>query len=305
MRIHHAASLGWAEPAPVHSPDLLDVDASLELLEAIWRGRADFPCVASTARDMATGAPVPQESFTSIAVADLLPDTFLAGSIRVVLEGELLRHGHGLSFYRDGASSIDILCTLRGYGVLLPRLPRLRQDALTTLKLISRGPIDAPRTVDALRLAYQLGLWSAAPQILACVGQIVFEGSYLQWPQPDAFLYAVARLVRDFPRTCGHLAAPVAAAIEQRLGSTDHVIDLAQRAIAARWLGLDASAELSALLEQREPSGWWPSDGLFHCGRFFGSRALSTAFAIRAVLEARSGRVAVDEDGEQSTPATV
>jgi hypothetical protein len=75
-------------------------------------------------------------------------------------------------------------------------------------------------------------------------------------------------------------------AIRERQGATDFPLDIAQRVISARWLRIADGGESQKLIDLQEDDGCWPADSLFRCGRkriFFGSRMVTTAFALRAL----------------------
>lgn len=75
------------------------------------------------------------------------------------------------------------------------------------------------------------------------------------------------------------------------IGKTEFVLDLAIRIIVYREVCLPYQEEQRKLIELQEQEGSWPADALFNDGRilhpkqYYGNRALSTAFALRALID--------------------
>jgi hypothetical protein len=115
---------------------------------------------------------------------------------------------------------------------------------------------------------------------------------------PDAFLCFYSELIRHFGPMASILgsSAPLAAAIRERRSTrAEGMVDphtslnTALRAIAAQNLGMDRSSELRTLIARQGPEGAWADFGaLYSFGSssaprvYFGSKALTVAFALRA-----------------------
>jgi len=117
---------------------------------------------------------------------------------------------------------------------------------------------------------------------------------------PDAFLCFYSELIAQFGPMTSILGSPerlVEAILERRGAQGEGIEDptsslnSALRAIAAANLGIDRSAELRTLIDRQTEDGCFPDFGpLYSLGTsstasvYFGSQALSVAFALRAFL---------------------
>jgi hypothetical protein len=297
----------------------VDLEPARELIADAWRpDTGHIPCRTGPARDLRDSWEVQPESFTSMIIADLLigqrEHQVLVSQICAMLEQEL-DAGDGLfHFFKDHARlPADADTTAMGLSVLLQAGAPVTERAHRTLDRIlantnsqgvvetyfdptgeRAGIIDPVVCVNVLYLAHQLGRERELVATLDYVHQTIVDGSYLAgtryYHSPDTFLYFAARLVRQFPQVHWVLFRPLRAALRDRQATTSHPLDLAQRVIAANWLGLplglDGADESRELVESQELDGCWPSDSMFRYGRkqiYFGSRALTSAFAIRAL----------------------
>jgi hypothetical protein len=152
------------------------------------------------------------------------------------------------------------------------------------------GIVDPVVCVNALFLARQLGRSEEARPTEAFVRRALAEERYRDgtryYQTAESFLYFLGRLVSAFPLAYADLRGSLRSALARRMATSAHPIDLAQRAIVARWLGARNTAEQALLQVQQQPDGAWPADSLFRYGRsrqLFGSAALSTAFAVGAL----------------------
>lgn len=143
------------------------------------------------------------------------------------------------------------------------------------------GIIDAVVAANVVRLAVRLGRTDEVLATSAFLDGLVRDKSYLDgsryYPSPDCLLYSLA-LGRPVPGLREAIAA--------RIGASDATIDLAQRVLAARCVGLANTADRDRLRAQADATGTWAAEGWFCYGRsrrWFGSRALSTAFALAAM----------------------
>lgn len=295
MEGHETLEIGVVPPTSRTVDDGAGHDAeAVALLETAWRGRTEFPCRVATTRWLEDGSPGPRELLTAITIATLLPRTELARSIRAVLEAEVRRHGPGIAFEKDWSGGPpDVACTTLGYSTLLASGHDVHASAHRALDAILAQPINPVCSADVVLLACRLRRASDVSHLSRDLVRMC-SGGHPWWgggSGTDTSLYPLGRLVHCFPRIHGFLRGDLRAAVRRRLGTTASPIDIAQRIQLAAWLGLDGSTDLERLLELRDPSGWWPLDGIAHEGRFYGSRALTTAFALGAIQSAATKRV--------------
>jgi hypothetical protein len=136
--------------------------------------------------------------------------------------------------------------------------------------------------------------------LVRCLDRDVLATGTRYYPSPDAFLCFASMLVRDFPDQTARLRAPLLEALRVRwhLPFTRAVdptnpsmaINRAMRIIAAQNLGVRKGAvqrEKASLVQMQRPAGAWPAEALFKLGSmryYFGSEAMTTMFAVRALL---------------------
>lgn len=160
-----------------------------------------------------------------------------------------------------------------------------------------RGP-DGGRRIKAIDRRYILA--RNLDYLMRCLDRHVLATGTRYYPSPDAFLCFASMLVRDFPREVDCLRAPLLEALSMRwhlpyTGAADAAnpctaINLAMRIIAAQNLGVREGAvqrEKANLVRMQRPAGAWPAAALFKLGSlryYFGSEAMTTLFALRALL---------------------
>ena len=136
--------------------------------------------------------------------------------------------------------------------------------------------------------------------LMRCLDRHVLASGTRYYPSPDAFLCFASMLVRDFPREMARLRAPLLEALSMRWrlpctraadpANPCTAINLAMRIIAAQNLGVREGAvqrEKAILVRMQRPAGAWPASALFKLGSmryYFGSEAMTTMFALRALL---------------------
>jgi hypothetical protein len=118
---------------------------------------------------------------------------------------------------------------------------------------------------------------------------------------PDTFLWAFSELVREFSdlfERTGCVADLRTAIVRRRGQAASSPIDLAMRAIAATNTALDPTSEISGLVALQLSTGAWPGFGCLYAlgsGKtppiYFGSPALTAAFAVRALSPAPRERL--------------
>jgi hypothetical protein len=160
----------------------------------------------------------------------------------------------------------------------------LRDDGTRLVKELDRGYI-IERNVQYL---------------MRCLDRHVLASGTRYYPSPDVLLCFASMLVTSFPEHTTCLRAPLLEALSARwhrpaTRATDPAnpctsINLAMRIIAAQNLGVREDAiqrEAGTLARMQRASGAWPAAALFKLGSlryYFGSEAMSTMFALRALL---------------------
>lgn len=117
-----------------------------------------------------------------------------------------------------------------------------------------------------------------------------FEKGSRFYDAPDAFLYFMHRLTTRVPHLKKKFLGLLRNTVDARIGKTEYVLDITMRVIMSKDLGLPYQKEQKKLMGLQEINGSWPADALFNDGRiinpkqYYGSRALSTAFALRVLM---------------------
>jgi hypothetical protein len=279
------------------------VSTAVAWLTAMWRGD-HLPCKVSEHRDFATSRPSEPERFTALVTGQLLarvPEAAaLVGQI-ARSQAAALRGSTRVHFFLDASRlPADTNCTAVAYLLLLQTGGVTEDEAHRAFDEIARAVtpdgvittyfepvgdraniVDAVVCANTLRLAHRLGRATEVTRTARYVWSVVRNGAYLggtrYYPSPDSLLYALSR---------GMPFDELRAATARRIGTTGSTIDLAQRALTTDRLALDGSIDRERLLERREADGTWAPDGWFCYGRsreWFGSRALTTAFALAAL----------------------
>ena len=292
------------------SPALTLPDAvapGLRWLAAQWRAhRTHFACQVSDDRAFTGARPVAPERFTALVIGQLLdaaapsPAGELARAVAVAC-GPVPPGAPGVHFFLDpellpaDADCTAVACLLRlaaGHPALDEAHRAFDRIAANTAAggVVATyfdptgerdGIVDAVVAANVMRLAWRLGRAAEVGPTWRHLRALVEDGRFLAgtryYPSPDCLLYALS-LGEPFPA--------LVRALERRLGATDDTLDLAQRALAARRLGLRAGADRARLAARAPADGVWPAEGWFCYGRsrrWFGSAALTTAFATAAL----------------------
>ena len=309
---------GGAQPGRGASPDGVD------FLTKRWREGDNFESRLSTNREFfATTAP-PRENFTPLVIGDLYFAPPRPPWLRGILDGLRALTGGGdlvHFFERTDLLPPDVDCTAVGYSLAL----RARRVAPATALGIARrvaanthstsgiicvyfdpdGPrrnrVDAVVCLNALYLINQVGLSEhpEAREAITATERYVFD--YLQsgqyeagsryYPSPATYLYFLVRLVSRFPARYRGWLVEVARRIKSHQGRDSQPLELAQRALAAMRLGIDASLDTWLLRKARQTNGSFPGGVLYRYGRsarYFGGQTIATAFAARALIECAS-----------------
>ena len=275
----------------------------LAFVRDAW-SRDHVPAVVGEHRALAAARPAPPEKFTALVIAQLLHGVGGAWSLVSAIARAHARAHAGadrVHFFLDRARlPADADCTAVATLLLLATNCTLERDAHRAFDGIARNTtpegvvatyfeptgdraniVDAVVCANVLRLAHRLGRADEVAPTARYLEALVQRGDHLAgsryYPSPDSLLYALA---------LGEPFDALRAAVHARIGASDSVLDLAQRCIAADRLGLANYRDRERLAEHQLADGTWPAEGWFCCGRtrvWFGSRALSTAFALAAL----------------------
>lgn len=263
--------------------------------------------------DFSQRTPAPREYFSSMIVGQLLVDAGQASSVVERARAWVLESCNPrgfVHFFADwGLLPADIDCTGVGHGLLLSTgTPHPELDAIvdrllrnvTAEGLIEvyekpagehAGRLDAAALVNALYLICWAGREAEAVPSLDFVRSHLTSGAFEQgtryYPSGDTFLYFLSRLLRDFERLQQDFLEPLHAVLVRRFGQEGCVLSRATRVAAADNVGLFDPDDLAWIAAAQRPDGSWPPGAFFKYGRasrYFGSEAVTTAFALRALV---------------------
>lgn len=289
-------------------------DHARAYLARAWNGEA-FPCLTGETRHIEGNRAIQAESFTAMIIADLLYDVpKLRPMVGDIVESlvEELGDEDVYYFFKDHARlPADADCTALGLSVLLRVGTPVHEVAHRALDRIAQnrneagvvetyfdptgerdGIVDPVVCCNVLYLAHQLGREHEFVETVEYVAAVLEDGRYLEgtryYPSPETFLYFLGRIVTDFPYSAltELVGARLRRVVAERIATSDSVLDLAQRSLLCRWLGIPSDHERVRLEGLQESPGSWPADALFQYGRterYFGSGSLSTAFAVAAI----------------------
>ncbi len=279
-----------------------------------WRlGPHRFHCLTSAAMTFENARQVEPEIFTAMLVSDLLRklplDTEIENRLLDQIRSKMTESGLFYFFEDHAILPADVDCASVGLAILA-RAGRISPAVLTTgLDRIlantnrdgiievyidpsadRRGILDPVVCANALYLATMRDRDREAAKTNDYVYRMLEEQSCAQgtryYPSEDTFLCRIARLVKDYPVRFARFREPLQRRLTRRMGTTSSPLEMAQRIIAASRLDLPVATEKQRLAMLQTADGSWPADGYFRYGRsriFFGSKALTTAFALRAL----------------------
>lgn len=297
--------------------------APLRTLRALLRSWSEsgthFSAQLGTARSLASSQPAPAELFTAAVIGDLLLGLTGTEELTLRINAMLLdglRRSPLLALFKDRRPQpADVGFTALAYSLLLRAQQPVAKQAnqaldLTLQQLTSEGLVPAhlgdstrtPRHMDlvactqVLYLARLLGRADEVRRTESYVRCYFLNEHFQQGTRyhltAETFLYFLGRLICHFPSTYVSLRQHLGQAVLARMGTSRHPIDLAQRIILARWLGLSDYTERAQLQRLQQSDGTWPADSMLliqpdaQTGSdplLLGSAALSTAFAYRAL----------------------
>lgn len=264
--------------------------------------------------------PIPIEIFTTCIIVDLVDDLHvdpaLIEHLVTYLDGW---HDQGRFHFFEDRHLLppDVDCI--AYG-LLPLLRRDLVDRATARELGQqllantdargvlqtyldpsgqRGHVDPCVCANGLSLLFALDLAAGVDPTIEYLYTTLtspeHRGSTRYYPSPDAFLYFLSRLYAQHPTRMQRFEAPLVAALRKRLDHGASALELAMRVVSCDRMGVDACSTLEQLAARQLDDGAWPAGSLYRAGRheaYFGCRALTTAFALRALIGGPSRRAA-------------
>lgn len=319
---------GFSDSLAAARPRALSPLRTLRALVRAWSDSgAHFSAQLGTARSQPSSQPAPAELFTAAVIGDLLlglPDTeeLMLRLTTLLLDG--LRQAPLLALFKDRRPQpADVGCTALALSLLLRFEHPVAKQAHHALDLMLqhvtsegivpahigdsvRNPnhIDLVTCINVLYLARMLGRADEVQPTELYVRWFFLNEHYQQGTRyhltAETFLYFLGRLICHFPNTYVSLRQNLGQAVLARVGTSRQPIDLAQRIILARWLGLPDYTERAQLQRLQQSDGTWPADsilliqpeskygtgaaaGVHADPLLLGSTALSTAFAYRAL----------------------
>jgi len=105
---------------------------------------------------------------------------------------------------------------------------------------------------------------------------------------PETAIYFASRLT-EFPKGNEQLHSILETSLKERIGKTDFPLDLAMRVTSAYRLGLNNNIDFQKLISIQNSDGSFPEDAIYKYGskeEYFGSKEISTAFSIEALMTA-------------------
>lgn len=297
---------------------------------ASQRGRAyierafdgSFTCSLSASVNLASAVSSPREVFSTILILDLcralLSPQLESRAVQALLAA--MRPDGWLHFFENrDLLPADADCTALGVAALCSRgaLSVERTQSIlhailtnTTRAGVIRVYTDAcPRraeVVDAAVIANVLYAASTVGYSLdteaseALLLSTLLDRRYLSGTRyyhcPETFLLFASRLLVADPHRYQYLRHPLIGALAARAGVQKTALGIAQWAAAAQLLVVlpeEVEQCRQRLLFKQTASGAWPAEALFKYGRknlYFGSAALSTAFAIHSLVGITASR---------------
>ncbi len=250
---------------------------------------------------------IPEELFSSMIILDLLVDLELNNDIKKNIIRILLNSmgEKGLfTFYANKTSLLaDVDDTslahtaLTKAGSINPEIAsraveaviqNVTPEGIIKIWFGSSAVIDPAVCANAVYFIHLYGKGQRCKLTEDFIYQVITTNTYQEmefcYPSEDTYLYLVSRLL-DFPVLSRKFADPLNERLKKRINTTDNALDLSMRVICSNKLGISNDIEAEKLCRLQQMDGGWPPWALFvGClGSFFGSREITTAFAIRAL----------------------
>ncbi len=289
------------------------VTRAVRYLERVLSAPGGCPSWTADTPSFEHRAPTPPEVFSSMVAAQLILDAGQDSALvsrALGLVSKACNPRGFVHFFEDWALlPADIDCTGVGHALLLsagqahPELDAIVDRLLRNVTAdgvlevyeqpaeARSGRVDPTALVNALYLVFHCGREAEARPSLDYVHRHLtsraFEAGTRYYPSGDTFLYFLSRLLRDFERAQGRLLQPLHEVLVSRFGASACVLTRATRVAAADNVGLFDPDDLQGVADAQRPDGSWPPGAFFKYGRasrYFGSEAVTTAFALRALV---------------------
>jgi len=278
-----------------------------QFLEAEVQG-GSYPAYIASGRDETSAKQAPQELFSSILIANALPQQDRHQELREITLDYLQKQAGNklISFFEDRAITPDTDTNAFGYSILLESGRTSSEEANKVLDSILEFQDDKGKVqvwlsherenrldhvvgINAVYLAHLLGREAEIRRTEEWIESVLDSEEYLKgsryYSSPDSFLYFLNRLTK-FPKFETKLKTKLKQHVARRIGSTEYPLDLAMRTILADDLGIDNGAEKQKLLSMQAQDGSWPTDSLYREGtkpRYFGNKSVPTALALQSI----------------------
>ena len=295
---------------PIDHP-ILDRKRALDFLEKNFKKFVGFPSYIAPDGDFTRRTPSPPEIFSCLLISQCLLDMgirpWFFDSVPQLIALATNRTGYVHFFLDHKLLVADVDCTAVGCSILLemkqpPDTLQLVVDSLLRntnnqgiIEVYEKpagkheGRIDACVLVNALHLFYSLNREDEARPSEDFVSETLTQQNYLlgtrYYPSPEAFLYFLSRLVRDYPKARRRHGKRLLKELFERRNASDSFLDLALRCAALDNLGKCTPKYRETIIRQQYRGGYWPAVSVFKYGganRYFGGEALSTAIGLRA-----------------------
>ncbi len=263
-----------------------------------------FPSFVADSREMQGPTQKVKEYFTTALVAMALEEGPIVE--RVLDNFYQIAQKRLFTFYpgpvyppdTDTNSLIFSLLILHGYEIedqalyLIDQIKKYSIDGIAGVWICGQREqrLDPIVSINAQILATLLGKGDEFPANKGFIINHLISNNYLHgtryYHSPDTFLYFLARLAELDLELNRLINNKLTFALKQRLKSTCHPLDLAQRMIVGNRLGIDIDWEMEKLLSLQKNNGSLPMDAMFRLGSgkgYFGSPVLTTAFFIQAL----------------------
>lgn len=155
-----------------------------------------------------------------------------------------------------------------------------------------QNQIDHVSATNVLALLNMLGRGNEAKKTEDFILNQLQSGKYLKgsryYHSPDTFLYFLGRMIEQSPKMKDRFEEPLKKAVQSRVGMTETPIEIAMCCTTLSRLG-ENPTEINKLLRAQREDGGWDSNSIYHYGGkvgYFGSRAITTAFALEAIDQA-------------------
>lgn len=321
------------------------LNKSYEFMTDLFNIENCYQSKMSFSRDLSKPNKIPLEIFSSMVILDLLFDSDINPQIISSLKQYITKNQKdGIFWFFEDKDllSADVDCTSIGLSVLHKMnsislnehtkksvidkiISNTQQDGIIQVYFTPckgrENRIDPVVCANALCLIYLVKRGTEAKKTEDYVYQILETKEYLNdtryYHSPDTFLYFLSRAVK----TSSHLQDRFSYllsehVLERTLSQKDRSscpLDLVMRILASKNLGIDDYVDLKKIITMQKDNGSWQACALYKTGRdknqlYFGGESLTTAFAIRALIDTLKTFNKLDSDIqhlEYSLPAVI